>query len=84
VRDFAFLPGWRESWAAHMKQQQSASSSDEIAVRVGRVCKVPEGRRFTLEIIHDMAGSDCSAYANDFRTVFNPIVGLVNKPISGP
>jgi hypothetical protein len=32
VRDFAFLPGWRESWAAHMKQQQSASSSDEIAV----------------------------------------------------
>ena len=37
--------------------------------------KVPEGRRFTLEIIHDMAGSDCSAYANDFRTVFNAIVG---------
>ena len=32
MRDFAFLPGWRESWAAHMKQQQSASSSDEIAV----------------------------------------------------
>ena len=37
--------------------------------------KVPEGRRFTLEIIHDMAGSDCSAYANDFRTVFNAIIG---------
>jgi hypothetical protein len=37
--------------------------------------KVPEGRRLTLEIIHDMAGSDCSAYANDFRTVFNAIVG---------
>lgn len=23
-----------------------------------------------MEIIHDMAGSDCSAYANDFRAVF--------------
>jgi hypothetical protein len=36
---------------------------------------VPEGRQFTIEIIHDMAGADCSAYANDFRTVFNQIDG---------
>lgn len=37
--------------------------------------KVPAGRRFTLEIIHDMAGSDCSAYANDFRNLFDEIGG---------
>lgn len=35
--------------------------------------RVPEDRRFTVEIIHDMAGSDCAAYANDFQAVFDAI-----------
>lgn len=37
--------------------------------------RVPEGRQFTIEIIHDMAGSDCSAYANHFRDLLNEIGG---------
>jgi hypothetical protein len=37
--------------------------------------RVPEGRQFTIEIIHDMAGSDCNAYANDFQHVLKAIGG---------
>ena len=41
--------------------------------------RVPEGRHFTIEIIHDMAGSDCRAYANDFRAVLKEIGWSISR-----
>ena len=40
---------------------------------------MPEGRHFTIEIIHDMAGSDCRAYANDFRAVLKEIGWSISR-----
>jgi hypothetical protein len=48
--------------------------------------RVPEDRRFSIEIIHDMAGSDCSAYANDFQILLNEIGGwsISRSAVLGP
>ena len=60
---------------ANLNPQTRRRLTPQQKSALAEYAKVPEGRRFTLEIIHDMAGSDCSAYANDFRTVFNAIGG---------
>ena len=40
---------------------------------------MPEGGHFTIEIIHDMAGYDCRAYANDFRAVLKEIGWSISR-----
>jgi hypothetical protein len=57
----------------HPQPRRRMTAQQQVILK--EYARVPEGRQFKIEIIHDMAGSDCSAYANHFRDLLNEIGG---------
>jgi hypothetical protein len=56
-----------------LKPQPRRCITAQQRIVLAEYARIPEEARFTVEIIHDMAGSDCRAYANDFQNVFQQV-----------
>jgi hypothetical protein len=64
-----------QSKVANLNPQPRRRLTAQQKSLLAEYASVPPDRQFTMEVIHDMAGSDCSAYANDLRDVFDAIGG---------
>jgi hypothetical protein len=71
---------------ANLKPQPRRRLTVQQKALLAEHARVPAGRQFTIEIIHDMAGSDCSAYGNDFLALLNDIGGwsISRSAVLGP